>query len=69
MISVVVPDRMTNKFLRKTLRALSLTVANNHKPIDYTVVTDDGGGLRLNAQFDTISDERYQIHLELKPVE
>ena len=69
MINVVIPDHMTNKFLRKSLRTLSLTVANNHKPIDFTVATDDRGGMRLNAEFDTISNERYQILLELKPVE
>lgn len=64
MINIEVPAGLRNKHLRKILRIISLSVMNDSNPCGYTFAEDEQG-MRLSANFDTVSHERYHIRLEL----
>ncbi|MBQ6978660.1 MAG: hypothetical protein IJQ18_08510 [Paludibacteraceae bacterium] len=68
MLNIEAPASLTNMGLRKLLRTISLSVASNHRPIEFTSASD-GNTLKVISTFENVSDERYQIDLELKPVE
>lgn len=67
MIQVNIPDNLSNLGVRDVLRTLSLSVAPNHKPAEFTFVEESGGRIRLTTTFDTVSDERCTLKLELHP--
>ena len=67
MIQAIIPDNLSNLGVRKILRTLSLSVAPNHKPVEFSFVEEAGGRMRLTTTFDTVSDERYSLKLELYP--
>ena len=67
MIQAIIPDNLSILGVRKILRTLSLSVAPNHKPVEFTFVEEAGGRMRLTTTFDTVSDERYSLKLELYP--
>jgi len=67
MIHVNIPDNLSNLGVRNILSTLSLSVAPNHKLVEFTFVEETEGRMRLTTNFDTISDERYSLKLELHP--
>ena len=42
MLQVNMPDNLSNLGVRKILRTLSLSVAPNHKPVEFTFVEEAG---------------------------
>lgn len=67
MIHVNIPDNLSNLGVRDILRTLSQSVAPDHKPAEFTFVEEAGGRMRLTTTFDTVSDERCTLKLELHP--